>query len=303
MKVIILLNFRSGRNALENEKTIRRVQSAAIRAGLVAELWPVDAPELPAAARHAAALPVDALVAAGGDGTVGAVAAVLAGSDMPLGVMPRGTLNHFARDLRIPREPGQAARVIAAGRVRRIDVGEVNGQVFVNNSSIGIYPAMLQNRDEQRMRWKRKKWLAMAVAALRVFRSPPLLNVRVNVNGERFEIATPLVFVGNNRYELSLPALGARPTLTGGELSLHVARLTTRAGIARLAVRGLFGLLRPSDDFHVSYATELTVEAARRQLRVALDGETRLIAPPLNYRIRPRALAVFAGFAGRRGES
>jgi diacylglycerol kinase family enzyme len=241
-------------------------------------------------------MPVDAVVAAGGDGTISAVAGVLAGGGMPLGVLPRGTLNHFARDLGIPQELGAAAQVIATGRVRRIDVGEVNGQVFINNSSIGIYPAMVQNREEQRMRWRRKKWLAMAVAAMEVFRNPPLLRVQVLAGAERLDIATPLVFVGNNRYELSLPALGARPTLVGGELSLHVAKSSTRLGIARLALRGLAGRLRSSEDFHVSYAKELTVESARECLRVALDGEVCVMRPPLIYHIRPSGLAVIAGW-------
>lgn len=180
MKVIILLNALSRRNELEHNRTIEAVRTAAVGAGLIAELWPTPPAMLPSAAKNAAEMQVDAVVAAGGDGTISSVAAALAGGDIPLGVLPRGTLNHFARDLGIPFDLRAAARVIAARQVRRIDIGEVNGRVFINNASIGIYPAMVQDRDEQRMRWKRQKWLAMGVAALRIFRNPPLLKIRVN---------------------------------------------------------------------------------------------------------------------------
>jgi diacylglycerol kinase family enzyme len=299
VKVIILLNVRSWRNELENQRTIEIIRSAAVEAGLIAELWPVDPGLLTQEAANASRLNVDAVVAAGGDGTISAVAAALAGGDMPLGVLPRGTLNHFARDLGIPRELRAAARVVAAGRVRRVDVGEVNGRIFINNSSIGIYPAMVQERDAQRMRWRRKKWLAMAMAAMRVFRSPPLLHIRVKVGPDNYDLRTPLVLVGNNRYELSLPALGGRPTLTGGELSLHVAKRTARAGIVWLAVRGLVGRLRASRDFYVAYPTELVVDASRTRLAVAIDGEVIRLDPPLLFRIRPQHLAVLAGLPAR----
>ena len=87
---------------------------------------------------------VDVIVAGGGDGTVSAVAAALVDTEVALGVLPLGTLNHFAKDLGLPLDLGGAVRVIAAGQTQRIDVGEVNGRVFINNSSLGLYPEMVR---------------------------------------------------------------------------------------------------------------------------------------------------------------
>lgn len=294
MKVIVLLNPRAGRDGHPATDSSDWVQASLADLGVTTELQ-VTSPELlTASARAAAQRPVDAVVAAGGDGTVSAVAAGLAGGNVPLGVLPLGTFNHFARDLHIPLDVPAACRLLAAAHVVRIDVGEVNGRIFLNNSSIGIYPSMVRHRDEQRTRWRRKKWLAMAVATLQVLRELPLLDVRLEMSGQTFQRKTPLVFVGNNRYQFSLPALGARPRMDAGELSLHVANCTTRWGILRLAVRGLLGRLRPTADFDVLYAEQLWVDTPRSELSVAADGEVFRMTPPLKYVTRPGALAVIA---------
>ncbi|HVV85968.1 MAG TPA: diacylglycerol kinase family protein, partial [Kofleriaceae bacterium] len=144
MKVAVIMNHAAGSAGVAHA----RDRAAAIRtaftdAGVEVELHPGDGPRLADLARAAAASGVDAVVAAGGDGTVSAVASALAGGDVPLAVLPLGTLNHFAGDLGMPRELAAAARAIAAGTIDRVDVGEVNGRVFVNNSSIGLYPLVV----------------------------------------------------------------------------------------------------------------------------------------------------------------
>jgi diacylglycerol kinase family enzyme len=109
----------------------------------------------------------DIVVVGGGDGSVSAAASVLAGSNISLGILPLGTLNHFARDLGLPLELEGAVRLIAAGRVRLVDVGEVNGRVFLNNSSLGIYPHLVAERDRYR-RHGPARWLAAVFALCRV---------------------------------------------------------------------------------------------------------------------------------------
>ncbi len=293
MKAIILINERSRRTDLSAAAHINRLLADLTEAGVSAELLVTAADRLTAAAAAAVRTGADAVVAAGGDGTISAVAAALVGGQVPLGVIPLGTLNHFAKDLTHPASDCRRPRsVVAAGHVRRIDVGEVNGRIFVNNSSIGIYPSMVRDRDDQRIRWRRKKWLAMGMAALKVFRELPLLDVRLEIAGATLERKTPLVFVGNNRYEFSLPALGARHVLDAGELSVHVANCATRWRILRLAVRGLMGRLRPTADFDVLYTAQLWVDTPQSHLTVALDGEVIRLAPPLAYCTRPAALQV-----------
>lgn len=294
MKVIVLLNARAGRDGHPAADSSDWVRASLADLGVSAELQVTDARLLTATAQAAAQRAVDAVVAAGGDGTVSAVAAGLVGGHVPLGVLPLGTLNHFARDMHIPLDVPTACSVLAASHVERVDVGEVNGRIFVNNSSIGIYPSMVHHRDVQRARWRRKKWLAMAVATLRVLRELPLLDVRLETCGQTLERQTPLVFVGNNRYQFSLPALGARRRLDAGEISLHVANCATRWRILRLAMRGLMGRLRPTADFDVLYAEQAWVDTPRSELSVALDGEVFRMTPPLKYLTRPLSLPVIA---------
>src|SRR4029450_6264872 len=106
------------------------------------------------------------VIAGGGDGTVNTVAAALVGTEVVLGVLPLGTLNHFAKDLGLPLELGGAVQTIGAGHTVRIDVGEVNGQMFLNNSSLGLYPRIVRHRQKQTERLGRGKWPAFLWATL-----------------------------------------------------------------------------------------------------------------------------------------
>lgn len=234
---------------------------------------------------------VERIVAAGGDGTVSTVASVLTGSDRVLGVLPLGTLNHFARHAGIPLDPVEAARVAAFGPVAALDVGEVNGRIFLNNSSVGLYPAIVRHREGQQERLGRGKWAALAWATVRVLRRTRTLELRVQAPGaELVSRRGALLFVGNNVYEMEGFRIGRRQRLDGGVLSLYLARATGPFKVLGLALRALVGRLHEGRDFDSLHVTEAHVETRRPHLRVATDGEVTLLATPLHYRIRPGAL-------------
>src|SRR5205085_5858695 len=134
--------------------------------------------ELLRLARHAARGGAQVVVAGGGDGTVSAVAAAVAGTDKTLGVLPLGTLNHFAKDLHIPLDLAAAVRNLVEGHAVSVDVGEVNGQIFINNSSLGIYPQIVRER-EKKQRQGMSKWPAFLLALFTVLRRYPLVGVRL----------------------------------------------------------------------------------------------------------------------------
>jgi diacylglycerol kinase family enzyme len=209
-----------------------------------------------------------------------------------MGILPLGTLNHFARDLGIPTELEDAVRTVAEGVPREVDVGEANGRVFVNNSSIGLYPAAVSLRDAWMQRQSSHKWVAMGRAALATLREFPVVRVTLRLEEGGVNVTTPMVFIGNNRYDTKLFALGKRPALDGGELWVYLARDAGRFRFVRLALRALVGRLDDSRDFQGIGLKEMVVEDRRRLLRVAFDGEVGHIAPPVRYRIRPRALRV-----------
>ncbi|MCA1566247.1 MAG: diacylglycerol kinase family lipid kinase [Acidobacteria bacterium] len=237
---------------------------------------------------------VQIVVAGGGDGTVNAVASELVGTDKTLGVLPLGTLNHFAKDLSIPLDLEGAARNIVEGETVRVDVGEVNGRIFINNSSLGLYPSIVRHREKQQERLGRGKWFAVLWATVEVFRRYPLFRVRLSADGQEFRRRTPFVFIGNNEYQMDTFNLGARSCLDAGHLSLHLTRDIGRWGLVRLAVSAIFGRLRESKDFDALCTKEVWIETRRTRLRVATDGEVTVMRSPLHYAVRPGALRVIA---------
>ncbi|HET7845353.1 MAG TPA: diacylglycerol kinase family protein, partial [Xanthomonadales bacterium] len=247
--------------------------------------------DLARAIERAAAEKPDAVVVGGGDGTLSTAAGVLARGPVPLGVLPLGTLNHFARDLGVPTDLAQAVRAIAHGRDVAVDTGEVNGQLFLNNSSIGIYPHFVIEREQkQRLGWP--KWPAAIPAAIASLHRFPYVDVELEIDGKCIRRSTPCVFVGNNEYELGGLALGERERLDEGVLTLHVTHRIGRLGLLRMAFLALFGRLERDRDFDRYRVRSIRVHTRHARLRVSTDGEVHLMPAPLDYRVRPRALRV-----------
>lgn len=242
-------------------------------------------------AQEAARGPYKAVVAAGGDGTVNSVAAAVVDTDKIFGVLPLGTLNHFARDLNIPFDVEAAAQTIIAGHTTEIDVAEVNDRIFLNNSSLGLYPMIVRER-EKRERLGFRKWPAFFWATIQALRRYPFLDVRLRVNGELFDRLTPFVFVGNNEYAMNGFNIGLRDRLDEGVLSIYITHRTTRLRLIGLALRAMAGRLRNDRDFLALRSNEVKILTRRKRLRVAFDGEIKWMQTPLQYRVRSRALRV-----------
>ena len=244
-------------------------------------------------AQNAARSDAEGVVAGGGDGTINSVAAAIVDSDKTLGVLPFGTMNHFAKDLNIPLDLEAAIETIVAGHAVTVDVGDVNGRIFLNNSSLGLYPRIIREREkQQRLGWG--KWPAYIWAALAVLRRYPFLEIRLSVDGKELTGRTPFVFVGNNEYEMERLNIGSRACLDKGELSLYTTNGTGRLGLIRLALRALLGGLRQERDFLAFTTKDISIGTQHKRVRVALDGEVTIMEPPLHFRVRPGALRVLA---------
>jgi diacylglycerol kinase family enzyme len=294
-RAVVLLNAAAGSVAPAGVSEMSaRVASAFADAGLIADVSVVDSRYMAAEVRHALAEGADRVIVGGGDGTLSAAAEALAGGEVPLGILPLGTRNHFARDLGLPLELPEAARVIAAGHVRRVDLGEVNGRVFINNCSMGVYPDLVRDRETLENREDRRRFSATLRAGWGSLRRFRVRTVTLRVDGRVWRATTPLVFVGNNRYETRLLGLGRRAGLEDGQLWLYMARNTSRLGILRLGARMLLGRLEQTHDFETLATPELEVRTRRQHVRVAVDGEVLPMVSPLRWRARPRALAVLA---------
>jgi diacylglycerol kinase family enzyme len=248
--------------------------------------------EILEAARSAAREGLEVIVAGGGDGTLNAVASALVGTDIAFGVIPLGTMNHFAKDLHIPLDLDEAVRNIAALHSVKVDAAEVNGRIFLNNSSLGLYPDIVRHRDQQQRRLGRGKWPAFFWATVTALRRYPFLNVTLSLNNQEHKRRTPFIFVGNNEYLMEGFNIGERERLDSGQLCLYVTHRFRRLDLLLLAIRALFGRLRQAKDFDAVTAREVLIETRHKRIRVAMDGEVTVMDTPLRYRIYPGALNV-----------
>jgi diacylglycerol kinase family enzyme len=219
--ILFILNSSAGNDECDAVKALidKRLTARGIEARVVLAR---TGAEMEWAAKEGIAAGADAVVAGGGDGTISTVAGVLADSGMPLGVLPLGTLNHFAKDLRIPLKPADALDVILAGTTMPVDVGEVNGKLFLNNSSLGLYARIVRLRERYEARGL-AKWGVAAWAMLKVMEQNPVFTVRIGANGETSSYRSSLVMVGNNSYRMKGLDAGPRQP-RGGALAVYVVK-------------------------------------------------------------------------------
>ena len=225
------------------------------------------------------------IAVAGGDGTIRCAVEVLAGSGVPLLPIPTGTRNHFAGEVGIEDVP-TASRVAAAGTVVHVDVGEVNGHHFINNSSVGIYPRIVVTRETKERRWP--KGLATLAAAGQQFRHGR--RFWVTVDGRRYRAW--MVFVGNGPYGRGLLRLNARESLDRNLLDFRLARADSPFSRTRVMLALVLGGLDRSPLLVARQTKKVELEIERSSVEVALDGEVEHLTSPLRYRSLARALAV-----------
>lgn len=290
MKICCILNDKSGSALGVEHNTIVDLFS---KHGVSVEILKTqDGASIGDLANQAAQQNYDIIVAGGGDGTINAVASALI--DHPsirLGVLPLGTLNHFARDLGIPFEVTQAIDIICAGHSKAVDVGIVNNSYFLNNSSVGLYPAIVKLRKSLQSAGYSKWWAAL-LSSLRILSKFRRFELEVQPStGAFIKRKAALLFVGNNAYETAVTKLGTRLAIDRGQLWINMPASQTRMGF----LIGLLGLIfkheKPADAL-IFEALSLKVNSKKKLMTVATDGEVLYLKPPLNYRILPRALNV-----------
>ena len=288
--IAVIINGSAGVG--HDEDNLRDIEAQFRSSGLPVNVVLAKARELGDAVEKAMDDNASIIVVGGGDGSLSSVAALLAGSDTALGILPMGTLNHFAKDLNIPLSLQDAVRTVIEGRVAEVDVGEVNGRVFINNSSIGIYPDIVRLRERQRERFGTRKWLAFVAATWAVLRRGARVKLRIAGAGEEMTRRTPFVFVGNNEYQHAGFDLGSRTSVQRGVLGLYTTRRQGLWGILRITLKGLAGRLDRGEDYDMLTAAEIVLYTRRDRLRVANDGEVEWMQSPLRYRSRAGALRV-----------
>ncbi|MDQ6697811.1 MAG: diacylglycerol kinase family lipid kinase [Actinomycetota bacterium] len=292
MRVQVVVNCGAG--SVDGDEAQRQeIIDAFAEAQVAADVMFARGSELVDAVTTAAGARPDAVVIAGGDGSIGTAAAVLSVTDVPLAVLPLGTFNHFAKDIGMPLGLGEAAAAIAHGEVSRIDLAEVNGHCFVNNSSIGVYPAMVSMRDHIR---DERGWgsRAVPVAAWRVLWRFPVRRMTITAVDHHSRVRSPFVFVGNNRYDVGPHGVGERIRIDAGELCAYVADAESPWHLLGIVVKATVRGTSRVAGLNELRVSELTLDVHGHRVLVSLDGESATLRSPLRYRVRPGALAVLA---------
>lgn len=237
------------------------------------------------------------VVAAGGDGTLNTVAQAAHAAGCLFGVIPQGTFNYFAREHGIPTDPREATEALLRARPTPVQVGEVNGRIFLVNASLGLYPRSLQDREALKRRWGRHRLVALGAALRTLLRGMHPLRVRLQQVGddryppeEALRLAT--VFVGNNRLQLAQLGLAEAGALGDGRLAAVLVRPLPRRSLLWLLIRGAFGALSDASGVRHLAFDELTVSpaGAARRWRLSTDGELQWIATPIRFSTAARPL-------------
>lgn len=242
--------------------------------------------------RHRQAENVGVVVAAGGDGTLNAVASKLMGTDIPMGILPLGTFNYVARVLNIPLDLLDAAKVISEGQPRPVHVAQLNQHIYLNNASLGLYPLFIQKREQFNKHFGRFPLHAYTSALDVLIRDRKELKLEVEVDGQRYPVKTPLIFFGNNQLQLAEMKLRIAEAAEAGKVAGVVVAKSDKRTLFKTLWQLIKGNLDQASDVYSFAADEVIVHSKRNKLTVAVDGEIVTMTPPLKITVRKHALNI-----------
>lgn len=242
--------------------------------------------------RHQQASEVGVVVAAGGDGTLNAVAAQLMGTDIPMGIFPLGTFNYVARLLNIPLDLLKAAEAIATGKIREVHVAQINDHIYLNNASLGLYPLFIQRRELYNQRFGRFALNAYTSGLDVLIRDRKELKLEIEVDGKKYPVKTPLIFFGNNQLQLAEMNLRIAESAANGKVAGIVVAKSDKRTLFKMLWQLMRGNLDQAPDVYSFSADEVKIYSKRKKLTVALDGEIVEMQPPLKISVRKNALKI-----------
>ena len=303
--LIFIINAASGRSDADAKRSV--IEQALQAAGRTGELRFTRPADLPRVAREAAATALasrSAVVAVGGDGTINAVAQAAHAAGCAMGVVPLGTFNYFARTHGISTEPAQAAQMLMQAGPTPVQVGTVNGHVFLVNASLGLYPVLLEDRETYKARFGRSRWVALGAACMTLLRFHRQLHLHIDQGGVVRNVRTPTLFVGNNRLQLEQVGVNlsdhpARP-LDDGQIAAVMLKPMGTLAMVGLMLRGAMGTLGEADSVDSFAFSRMVVQPRRRKIKVAFDGEVTRMRTPLEFRVAAQPLFLLKPAEGSR---
>lgn len=293
--LVFVVNGASGRTDADGKRLA--IETALQAAGRRGEILMAGGDELPRIADEAVGRAVrehSAVVAVGGDGTLSAVAAAAHAQGCPMGVVPLGTFNFFARTHGIPTDAAQATAALLEAAVQPVQVGTVNGRVFLVNASVGLYPELLEDRESHKSRFGRNRAVALASTVVSMLREHRQLRLQIQSGQAVRELRTSTLFVGNNRLQLERVGVAEAPAVEEGRIAVVVLKPMGMIATVGLLLRGALGTLGDADQVETFDFQRLVVRPwlpyGRRGIKVAYDGEVAWMRGPLEFQVAEQPL-------------
>jgi diacylglycerol kinase family enzyme len=232
------------------------------------------------------------LVAAGGDGTVNASAAAIAGSDVPFAVIPLGTFNYFARDIGMPLEPAAAATAILDGQIAPMHVARINKRPFLVNASIGLYVRLIQERERHGRKLGRNRVTAVISGLITALRGHYAMHLDMVIDGKSRTVRTPVVFLGKNYLQLKNLDFDIAEGIAAGKIGIITLEDANPLTMIGIAWRTLFGKPEEAQKLNAFCAEKLEIKTRRPLMSVVVDGEIMALQTPLKIEVQRHALLV-----------
>lgn len=294
----IIYNQKSGFHAAQQDEVYERLMTFWTLHGFEIQVFElnqkVDFDEMMKSvlSRHQQADLRGVVVAAGGDGTLNAVAKRLMHTNIPMGVIPLGTFNYVARVLDIPIDVFSAAEVIATGKFREVHVATINDQIYLNNASLGLYPLFIKKRELYNQHFGRFPLNAYTSGLDVLLREHKSLKLSINVDGQKYPVATPLIFFGNNQLQLCDMKLRIAECAANGKLAGVVVAKSDRFSLLKMLLKLIQGKIEQTPDVYTFCAENITVGCKKDKVTVAIDGELMELETPLNFSVQKSSLKV-----------
>ncbi|WP_162918406.1 diacylglycerol/lipid kinase family protein [Taklimakanibacter deserti] len=234
----------------------------------------------------------DTVLAGGGDGTVSTAAALFAGHKTVLGILPLGTMNLFARALGIPLNLEEATEMLLTGEKRPIDIGEVNGEIFVHHVTLGLHPRIVAGRERQRYHSRLGKKLAWLKTWWKLLRQAPRMRLRLTVDSDQVKLKTTSLIIANNPFVEGLGGLPHSEMPERGKLAIYAAQTRDWKELLAMSAQASLGKWESNSRLDFLEGREIAIHAERKRLRVSIDGELAYLQTPLRAKIRPSSLWV-----------
>lgn len=304
LRVSLIINRYAGQQLVQGQQLSSQLAAYFVKQGCLLEMYqPENFDAFTQAIDQALLQHTDRagiLVAAGGDGTLNAVAHRLWQAqqhtpclrEVKLGIIPLGTFNYVARALQIPLDPFQAAAAIVYGHAQSIHVGCVNQYLYLNNASIGLYPHLIQQRELDNRRFGRYRWVALWSGLTVLLRRHHRLKLRMSVDGQSEALLTPMVFFGNNQLQFSDYKMKMAECAAQGKLAVVSLQSVTRWQMFKLIMSVHLGRFEQMAEVHCYCAERIRIEMGGREMKLAIDGEVVSVQSPLQFQVAQHALQV-----------